>query len=483
MAGFQVGRKSGSGERRGSSETVAIRIDSVHASGKTPNHAEDYALGTLIHNACGMEAKYDGETPVTQVKIRQRPPRGPVNPENPPYAIRDLREGAAKGNAKPNGKHPIAIFESAYFDSKAGELSVDWINIGALDSPEKLFVHDALSDKTAVSFVHSNVYTTVSEEFDGKDQDGNLKKKQNRNVYMPEYGEIIAGDPANNKSAKDVLIERAAPYLASELIYEDGADPVPVSSKGGARPAVILRISKLVLGQDEPEMVQSAWLSARTDGGELSAEEAVERFFEEQEKNDTEGNGNFKYFVENIDSDEGKDYVIEMIPVWTFGTGGKSTPTAKSQAAKKPVEGDERLFRVPNFNRETGAVAFPDESSKYAKKDKDGNILPYSSQLIAQGHVLIRRRWDIDENKHHPWSASRTFLAKPWETFYHHINDLPTAVTPDSVLNRFMQTAALRNERLIEYRKSKSAANIPAPAAEGVPDDSNGLDGSSFSPS
>jgi hypothetical protein len=465
--GSNRGNREGGQSTFGSAETVAVRIDSVHSAGKVADHAEDYFVGTLLHNAVGIDvegSRDENFVSTTKVKVRQRAPKVIVTGDNAPYAVIDFNEGEAKGNAKPVGKNPIIIIENAWKDSKTGEISGGWMHIGANDSPENVYVEDALKDQP--SFVHSNVMAQVNEEKMGVDANGQPKAKQSRIVYLPEYATLIAGD--GEKSALEVLIEKSAQWL------------YPNPEMGGGHPSVILRIESL----SQP-MVQVAWLSpARTDDGQyLDARESVTRFLDEQEANDAgemvDGvlvkEGNFKHFINNIDNET--DFVIEMIPNWTFNTGAKSTPSAQSASKGRAIEGDDRLFRVPNFKAD-GSVTIPKQDD--VKRDKDGNKLPYSSQLIAPAHMFIRRKFNTRDKTWNAWSASKTQLVKQFDSFYHHIYDLPTHVTPAPVVDRFMATAQTRNEFLKAYKNNSKPV---APAADDAkPDDTNGLSETSFSP-
>jgi hypothetical protein len=483
--GSSRGNREGGQSTFGSSETIAVRVDSVHSAGKTANHAEDYFVGTLLHNAAGIDV--DGSrdpntwASTTQVKVRQRAPKVIVTGDNAPYAVIDFNEGEAKGNAKPVGKNPIIIIENAWKDSKTGEISGGWMHIGANDSPENVLAENALAGQP--SYVHSNVMTQVNEEKMGTDANGQPKAKQSRIVYLPEYAALIAGD--GEKTALEVLIEKSAQWL------------YPNAEMGGGHPSVILRIESL----SQP-MVQVAWLSpARTDDGQyLDAATSVAKFLDEQEANDEGGwktdedgnevldangakifvkEGNFKHFISNIDNEA--DFVIEMIPTWTFNTGAKSTPSAQSASKGRVVEGDDRFFRVPNFKAD-GSVTIPNKDD--VKRDKDGNKLPYGSQLIAPAHMFIRRKFDAREKVWRPWSASKTTLVKQFDSFYHHIYDLPTHVTPPQAVERFMAVAQTRHEHLQAYKNNSKPAAAAAPAAaDAQPDDTNGLSENSFSPS
>jgi hypothetical protein len=483
---FKIGernnRSNSGGERRGSSETIAVRVESVHAAGKTVNYAEDYFVGTLLHNAMGIDvdATRDQTTwaSTTQLKFRLRDPNYKGADSNRPYNVGDLYEGASMGNAKPMGKNPVVMLESAYIDAQTGDVSARWMHIGAIDAP--LSPLDVEGISKSVGYLHPNLWTQVGEEYEGKDADGNPKMKQRRTSYLTDYAQIVAA--SDGVSIIDDLAAKAAEWLT------------PNPNIGGGQPCVVVRIESTVSGNSEAAFLYPARDAnghsipgIDADNSIAGAVQAVQAFLDAQHENDKspEKDSNFAFFLQNIEAEP--EYIVEMIPVWQFNTGAKSTPTARAAAATngRVPKHDHEDFQFTVFDKDGKVVRRRVvDADKKPVKDQDGkNVLEdVTQQLIGRAHMQINRKFEARDNAMRPWTASKTRLVKPFDSVFHHISDLPTAATPVELVAIFEQKAALRQKLNADYKAGISApAAAEPPAEEGVPDDSNNLQ-SSFTP-
>lgn len=444
-------RARGNGGNFTASETVAIRVKSVHTAGKVANYDEDYFIGTLLHNAIGIDvdSSRDPETwvPTKEVKVRMKKPNFAFTADNAPYAVIDLHEGEAKGNAKPMGKNPIVILERAYVDAQTGDVVSGWMHIGANHAPENP-LQDTLSG--LLSYVHANAWCQVFEEGKKKDRNtGEEKPAQRRQMFLTDYAVRVGAE--GDVSSLDNFIAKTAQWL------------VPNPEMGGGHPSVVLRIASI----SDPAIVDTTWISPSRDaeGNPEAPEVTLTKWLDEQYAADetAEKESNWKTFISNIDSEP--DFVIEMIPVWQFNTGSKSIPSVKAAAGKKGT---------PDHENFQSYIVEP--NGEAAVKD-DGSLI--KGALITQGHMFIRRKFDGREQSWRPWSASQTTSVKGLRSEFHHITDLPTIVTPDELVARFKGLAEKRSQIA---KQVYDASKAPA-AEEGKPDDTAGLTGSSFSPS
>lgn len=455
----------GNGGNGGGTETVAVRLKSVHlvdanysAEKRAPSkNKDDYVIATLLQDAFGLKVERgeNGES-LTEVKIKLKEQKN-TNPDKQGYGLADFRKGAKKDSGPKMGANPIMILENASRDFKTDEITAGWLHCGQADSrPEQypnlapVTAEDGTVTKAGgLDHIHINAWVQVQKEKDGKDRQGNPVKRQNRLMLLTDLAATVAD--------KDDL-------LGNEVINYLYSDP----DHGGGSPFLVLRLSQV-----NPPAVLSAqtiWPSYNEDGTPKEPVDVVSEFLAEQHSKDEseDKDRNFDHYLTNLPAENAEEdsagYIVEVIPGYRFSTGAKSLPSAMKPGRKL----DSDNFRSFALDDEGNAIT----------NDKGE---PVMSQMYTRAHLTIKRG-EFEEGLG-PWYATGThavrsaFMGQPNKRAeFHSIFDIPTDVTPPEVASYFTSLAAKRQSMAADLQPKKDAA----PAAEGpaddqIPDQTGGL--------
>ncbi|NTF17287.1 hypothetical protein G6L37_02425 [Agrobacterium rubi] len=439
-------RSGGNGNKRTSSfkENVLVQVLGVNETNpKAPTKETDTIDAGLLHNAFGLEAKFDNDgNPLTILKARvdvnaKNRYRNP-DPAKQPTEMWDLRTGRRKGTGDKMGKAPVVVLEKASLNAN-GEIEAGFIIIAQRDKD---------SEK---ELVIENVLSTVYEETTRGD-----RKVQERKIYMAEEAVLVESIDALRAAVKEKLEDDRAsrPFAIIRVIGKDLEEVDPAEPRYPYEAA-----TSTVYPRFENET-------------NLSAEESFDRWFTDTAKTqdgrpiyqrdendeivkDADGqpvvalkNAAMIGFVQDflINKEEEHDTVMfEVIGGFTYTTGKQSLPSTNGRLS------DSVNFQMSHENDETGIVSINAKTGR-----------PYTRQGITRAHMLLGRVEDQEvPGTYGAWYAQKTIPTKGIDRQIFKECEIITPHTPAVVAAAFKEQADRRFEARSEEFKSKN--NAPAP--------------------
>lgn len=310
LSGLNERNKGGGGPRR-----VNITVELVGFELKDPkkaNPAEDIMVARLLCPVTipGFPAyteDADGN-PTTEIRVKV-PPRE-VKGDNKPIEIFDI--GRGKNLLKPSKAGALIELERATFDSRSGIVEAGWL---------KVRTHGPLSEN-ALEMGHVGHLVSVSKEY-YEDVDGERKYRQTRTLVLNNDARVF--------NSMDEFYQAAGEFLVDQ------------PDSGGGRPGVFVRIIEIDKPTQDIAMttISRGWNSEES--RPATPEESVQSFMNSPRQAN---------WVDNLKLAGTKDaegYLLEMIPHYTWSTGGASLPKGRerfddSRDFQIPVEGSDKTF-------------------------------------------------------------------------------------------------------------------------------------------
>lgn len=440
---------NGGGKKKLVKENVVVVMteDPHRADPKKATPSEDYFKGVLQHDAFGL-SKGDE----VQVKVDVKSPKRKQNAEKVAASgdrskslmeIVDLTFGERKGAGAMMEQNPTIVLEKAFLDNQTGFVVAEFLHVGT---------H---SDTIENERVESGKLVSVDKVRKSTGEDGETKARQRRYLYDRDAAELVSwSDPATSvdaiqKAVVDVLAkasesEYKRPFAVLQIVnsnpqpelpfgYEAVSAHIPLvydaENKTNKSPEESFRafFTEVKLGEDGkpvPLKIEqkdangnSKWVVAKDEQGNV-----VPRLRNQDVVDVLESA--FQEFESGV-----LDYVVQVIPGYSFSTGRDSLPGGNSQ-------GDAMSFLAPG------------------EDDYDGSKLPFDVRYLSEGSMVLGR---VKKRELGEWYAKKTFPTYSWEVKLFSETEIVTKHTPEAIKAVFEENAERRFQEKVERLSKKDS--------------------------
>jgi hypothetical protein len=452
---------NGRGFKKPQRESVAVimKTDPYRADLKIATPAEDYFVGTLLADAFGKKA---GEE--VRVKTEISSPKRKANAEKVAadqdgnkkalLEVVDLTFGKVKGGATMMA-NPTIILEKALYNAQTEFVEAEFLSVGT---------H---SDTIDNERVETGVLVSVDRARKSNRDGGGIR--QTRFFYdRDNAAKVEWNDPASSvediRQAVEKALEDASkseykrPFVVLQVVnknpqpelpfgYEAVSAHIPLAydseSKTSKTPTESFqefftavstdkdgKVRPLMVNPVDPDGValEDKWVVAKDANG------AVVPLLRNQEIIDV-----LESAFEEFEAGS-QDYVVQVIPGYSFTTGRDSLPSSGN--------GDAVSFLAPEEDEFTGE-----------KKKWDGRFLAEGSMTLGRVKRVEREGTTLGE-----WFAKKTFTALSYDARLFRECEIITQFTPPEVADIFSENAerrlAEKNQRANERREARN--NAPA---------------------
>ncbi|WP_327210735.1 hypothetical protein [Rhizobium leguminosarum] len=450
---------NGGGFKKAPRETVAVIMtaDPVRVDPKLPTPAEDYFVGTLLTEAFGKKAGEEVRVKVdVAAKARKRnAEKVAADQDGNKKALMevvDLTFGKVKGGATMMA-NPTIILEKALYNAQTEFVEAEFLTVGT---------H---SDTIDNERVETGVLVSVDRARKSNRESGGIY--QTRYFYdRDNAAKVEWADPAASVDAVRQAVEQALekaseseykrPFVILQVVnknpqpelpfgYEAVSAHIPLvydrenkvskspsesfqefftavatDKDGKVRPLMVNPVDK------DGVVIEDKWVVAKDENG------AVVPLLRNQEIADVLDSA-FNEFEAGS-----KDYVVQVIPGYSFTTGADSLPSNGN--------GDAVAFLAPEEDEFTGE-----------KKKWDGRFLAEGTVTLGRVKRVEREGTTLGE-----WFAKKTFTALSYDARLFRECEIVTQFTPPAVADVFNENAerrlAEKNERAKERRDARNNA-------------------------
>lgn len=465
----QPQRSGNGGNSKPKRETVAVvmKSDPYRKDPKIATPSEDYLTGTLLTAAFGKEA---GEE--VRVKVDVSSKWRKANAEKVAAAqegskmalteVVDMQFGAVKGGATMK-QNPTIILEKAIWNSRTEFVEAEFLTVGT---------HSDTID-------NERVETGVLVSVDKARKNSNGEVRQTRYFYDRENAAKVEwNDPATSVDAVRAAVEQALekaskseykrPFVVLQVVNKNPQPKLPFGYEAVSAHIKLAYDSEKQVNKSPSESFQEFFTAVRTDKdgkvmplmvNPVDADGVVQEdkwVVARDEKGQVVPLLRNQEVVDVLDSafnefEAGStDYVVQVIPGYSFSTGRDS---------------------LPNKGNGDGASFLAPEEDEF-----DGSKKKWDTRYVAEGTMTLHRvkketREGIQLGE---WFAKKSFTAISYDARLFKECEIITEFTPPEIAEIFVENADRRLKEKDDRSKERKAARENGASQEQAPAQESG---------